>query len=78
MLHYRATGRSDPKLIEEGAKWTDKKFAVTVAQPNGEQLSVIAQLIADGKVKVPVSDVIPLERVRQDVNPKVKQAPVQA
>lgn len=37
---------------------------MTLVEPNGEQLGIIAQLIADGKIKLHVEDVIPLEKAK--------------
>ena len=39
---------------------------MTFVQPNGEQLGIIAQLIADGKIKPVVEQVIPLDKARYD------------
>ena len=52
--------------IEAGKTWVDKRYTVTFVQPNGEQLGIIAQLIADGKVKPVVEQVIPLDKARYD------------
>lgn len=60
----RRNSGTDLDRIEAGKKWVDKKYTVTFVQPNGKQLGIIAQLIADGRIRVHVDDVIPFEKAR--------------
>lgn len=50
--------------VEEGKSWQGKTYSYTLVQPNGKQLGQIAQLIADGRLKPHIADVIPLESAR--------------
>lgn len=44
-------------------KWTDKSYTTTLVQPNGKQLSHVADLIQQGKFKLVIDKVFPLEQV---------------
>ena len=61
---YRNSGTNADRL-EAGKKWVDKKYSVTFVQPNGEQLGIIAQLIADGKIRPHIDKILPLDKARQ-------------
>ena len=50
--------------MEAGKQWTDQTYAVLYCRPDGEHIATLSQLITDGKLKVHVADVIPLEKAR--------------
>lgn len=64
-MPWRRNSGTNADRIEAGKKWVDKNYTVTFVQPNGEQLGIIAQLIADGKLRPHIEDIIPLEKARQ-------------
>eukprot|EP00884_Botryococcus_braunii_P009302 jgi/Botrbrau1/18373/Bobra.0179s0091.1 len=60
--HIHNTGTSQAR-IGSGKQWTDKKYTLTLVQPNGEQLQQIVDYISEGKIKLVVDKSFPISEV---------------
>ena len=72
---------TDQARVEAGKKWTGRRYTFTVAKQSRKDLQIIADLIAKGKLKIEIAEIISLEEAvwafpllstfwRKEPNPK--------